>query len=257
VWKHHGVLATENWLSAPCASDILGGIEYIMAEQQNSEPSRVPNARSCWYYGCFTLGMMLLVGFLSIYFGGRYFLKTFVAEYTSEKADPLPRVEMDDASWNALKGRIADFSKALRESKEDAVLELSADDLNALIQKDPQFSEFSGHLFVSFEGEKASCKFSYLLERLGAQKILHGRFLNGTAELVPNMVNGELFLTLLNVQINGKTVPDSVKPGLQAHNLAANFNSDEKSRPFLHRVRGISIQRGKVIIVVRSVGGNP
>ena len=211
----------------------------------------VLKASSCWYYVCFVLGTMVLVTFLSIFLGGRYFLKNFVAQYTSEKPMALPKAAVSETDWNSLRARVDAFHNSLTHTNGDVWLELTADDLNALIERDARFAGFKDHLYVTLEGETAKCRFSYLLERLGAHKILHGRYLSGEAQLVPNLVNGKIYLTLLNIEINGKTVPDTVKPGLQAHNLAQSFNEDPEAKAFIARLAGITIQKAKVLVAAK------
>jgi hypothetical protein len=222
-----------------------------------SSPGPDAKARGCWYYGCFTLGMMLLVAFLSIFLGGRYFLKTFVREYTSEKPVELPKSDISEEGWGRLQARLRAFHEGLDGTNGVVWLELSAMEINALIARDPVFAEFKDHLVVTLDGETAKCQFSYLLERLGAHKILHGRYLNGSAQLTPNLVGGKIYLTLLNIQINGKTVPDTVKPGLQAHNLAGNFNDGTGGAAVVRRLAGITIQKGKVLVAARGARTKP
>lgn len=217
-------------------------------EIQGSPPPPVSRAQSCWYFGCLTIGTMLVVGFLSIYLGGRYFLRTFIAEYTSATRVELPVSAISEERWKGLQARVAAFNQAAESGKGEARLELAAEDINALIARDPRLAEFKGSLWVDLEKEKAKCRFSYLLERLGAKKILHGRYLNGEADLISNLVNGQIYLTLLDIKINGKSVPDTVKPGLQAHNLAEGFNNDPGSSPMIHRLSEVRIHEGKLFL---------
>ncbi len=195
--------------------------------------------------------MMLVVGFLSIYLGGRYFLKTFVAEYTSPTRVELPVSAMPEEEWKALQTRIAAFNEGLTRGGGDVRLELGAEELNALVARDPRLAEFKGRLWITLEQGTAKCRFSYLLERLGAQKILHGRYLNGEADLALNLVKGQVYLTLLNIKINGKTVPDTVKPGLQAHNLADGLNNDPAASGLIHQLRSLEIQSGKLVMTAQ------
>ena len=221
--------------------------------EETKGPSPLPGlkARSCWYYGCFTIGMMILIVVLSIYLGGRYFLKTFVSEYTSEAGIDLPKSALSETNWESLRARVQTFLESLERTNGAVWLELSSDEINALIERDPHLQVFKGRLYVTLESETARCQFSYPLEGLGAHAILHGRYLNGKAQLVPNLVNGKIYLTLLNIEVNGKTVPDTVKPGLQAHNLMQTLNDDSASQAVIHHLSGITIQKGKILVAAK------
>jgi hypothetical protein len=228
-----------------------------MADVASPETAQDRRARGCWWYGCLTLGMMLLIGVLSIYFGGRYFYKTFVAEYTSQTGVVLPASNLSEAGWTNLEARLAAFESDIARTNALVPIELTGDEINALIERDPKYAMFKGHLHVSIDTNTAACQFSFLSERLGAQRVLHGRYLNGKAKLVPNLVNGKVYLTLLDAEINGKTVPDSVKPGLQANNLAEALNANSATGAMIRRFQSVGIQKGKLLIVAKGQGGKP
>ena len=73
---------------------------------------------------------------------------------------------------------MAAFKKALEAGTATDPLVLTSDDLNSLIEENP---DFRGRLFARVEGDKLKARISFPLEKLKIG-MLRGRYLNGEAD---------------------------------------------------------------------------
>src|SRR5258706_958516 len=145
----------------------------------NSE-SNPPKPRGCFFYGCLTLAVLaLLAAVLGVV--GYYVVKATAArwinEYTATTPALIEKSEYSVAQMDALKARLAVFQQALDKGDVSTELVLSAEDLNALIDQEPQLQ---GRLFVQIDVDAVKGEVSLPLKNIGPLK-LQGRYLNGTA----------------------------------------------------------------------------
>src|SRR5689334_21915665 len=107
--------------------------------------------RGCWFYGCLTLAILALLAGIAAWIAVRYVVHTASA-YTSTNRIPIESVSISQADLKSLQDRVASFSQALAGQKGSRELMLSADDINALIQNDPQYKDVKDKLHVMLEG---------------------------------------------------------------------------------------------------------
>src|SRR6185436_12737830 len=163
-----------------------------------SEPPLPPELpkkqRGCLFYGLITLAVVLLLAGIGTWLAVRYALKTasgFVDQYTSTNRIPIESVAISQSELKSLRERLTSFSEALEGRPGSRDLVLSAHDINALIQNDPEYIGLREKLFVMIEGDQIKGKLSMPLDDLGPFK-LKGRYLNGVAILKVSLENGAL-----------------------------------------------------------------
>ncbi len=190
-----------------------------------SPPRKQP--RGCFFYGCLTAIVVLVVGGIGLYFGIRYALERFVetvVPYTEATPMELPKSTLPEADYTQLQQRIRTFRAALDTKVGTAPLVLTSDELNALIAKDPSWSQLKDAVHVSMRGDEITADLAIPLGDYAANvpggDRLKGRYLNGTATVKITLVDQKFALDVRSVDIHGKSLPPAVMAGLRAQNLA-------------------------------------
>lgn len=214
-----------------------------------------PKGRGCFFYGCLTMVILFLVVTIGGYFAVRAAVNSFVSKYTDTKPMELPKVELSQTEMEELDKRLATFKEGVEADQPVPALVLSADEINALIQRD---ADMKNKVSLGFEEDQVKGKISLPLGELNAPIIgrwLKGRYLNGTAGLKPTLQNGVLIVTLQSVEVNGQTIPADILAGLKNRNLAEGFYNDPKTANVMSRLASLEIKDGKVTIKPKAKEG--
>src|ERR1043165_2898525 len=107
------------------------------ADERKEQVTR--KRRGCLFYGCLTGFVFLLLILLGGLLGTRY-LKKMVTDFTEDKPTPIPAVKLSDAETQQVRKRVDDFRSSVRAGKPTPPLELTADEINALIANDPDLT---------------------------------------------------------------------------------------------------------------------
>lgn len=203
--------------------------------------------RGCFFYGCLT-GVVCLVAILVAFLLGLHLFKKMLNEYTDSQPAPLPAVQMASAQMEQVQRRVEVFSEAVRTGKSTSPLELSSDEINALIATDPQFQGLRGKLYVTLEDDKVKGQVSFPMSQMGLP-LFRGRYLNGAGTFSVSFQNGLLRVLPKEIQVKGKPLPSVYMERIQSENLAAQANNNPQSSEALNRLQSIEIKDSKLILV--------
>jgi hypothetical protein len=224
--------------------------EFYDASRFTAEGYEPPRERGCFFYGCIiasVLAILLLiavaVGFYLVYRA----LNQLVDEYTATAPRELPSVELPADERQTLRARFDAFRKAIDAGTPAESLVLSADDINALLEDDPNLK---GKIYVTMEGDKLKGQISIPLGSIGLP-MLSGRYLNGEAELKASLSEGVLIVTLESIEVNGKKPPQQFLDSIRRQNLAQDAYKDPKNAERIRKLESIEIKDGKIIIKAR------
>src|SRR5579864_1267415 len=212
-----------------------------------TDPEQRPR-RGCLFFAGLA-AVVLIVVLLGVYLGFRY-AKGIVNQLTDTNPMPLPSVHLPPAQMFQLHDRVATFQDAVRDDEPTGPLELSADELNALIETDPAFAALKNHIYVSIDGSQLRAQVSFPAEDLGLDA-LRGRYVNATGVFDATLTNDQLRITAESLTAKGKPVPRHVMRRIAAQNLAAKFNEDPRAGAGLKKIQSIEIKNGKLIITPR------
>jgi hypothetical protein len=206
--------------------------------------------------GCGVVALLLVLLGVAGYVGCQRVIAK-VAEYTGTTPQPIPKVEASDSEIASVLSRWSDFKKACGDNKPPQPLTLSSQDINILIQRDPDMKEAADHVYVKIEGDRMTCQVSVPLDAIGEAlgpfgKALKGRYFNGAATLRVELVAGRLMIFADSLEANGKVIPDEFMQNLRAKNLADDFNKDPKNAAFLQSIESIAIRNSTFQIVPRA-----
>lgn len=204
--------------------------------------------RGCVFYGCLSLAIITMV--IAVFIGvGIYFAKRtldgLITDYTATSPVPIEERIYPEPQMRELQSRLGTFQQAVQQGGGQAVdLVLSADDLNALIARNP---DLKGKVFVRIEDDQIKGQVSVPLPDLGPLK-LRGRYLNGAAAFKIALANGRLEARLEQVSVRDKPLPPLILNELKKQDLAREMQTDPEVVRVISRLDSLEIREGKVVI---------
>ena len=214
--------------------------------------------RGCMFYGCIVLIVLSVLGLLATgatVYTAYYYYNKLVQEYTATTPMTLPPLAITDEDRKSIDDRWKTFHEAA-DRGEAAELEITANDINALISENP---DLKGTVFVSIEGSEVGGKISFPLSKTGLPG-LSGRFFNGNATFTVTLEDGYLEAHLKSVEVNGKTPPADFMTQLSNENLLKDAKFDDKTREKMRKIESLTVKDGKIILksrVKKSDGETP
>jgi len=203
--------------------------------------------KGCLYYGCIMgliLALMLVVGLLV----GLRYAKKMLTDYTESVPTTLPAVQMDPEQTRVLMSRVDNFSEQVRAGKPVPTLELTGNEINALIAKRPELKSLQGKVYVTVESNAITGQVSFPMEELGVP-MFKGRYLNGKGTFNLTFRGGVLRLTPDKLEVKGKPLPKAYMERIRKQNLASDYNADPQTPTVLEHLQDIEVKDGKLIIV--------
>jgi len=215
-------------------------------DEQTTKPRR-----GCFHFGCIG-GLLLMLVMLIGGLVGLYYAKKMFNDFTDTKPALLPQAQISQADMDRLEQRVDLFRSVVKAGKSVEPLSLSADEVNALIQHDPDLSALKGKLFVIFEADQIKGELSLPLDDVGLS-IFKGRYLNGTGTFSLSLRRGRILLHTLSFVVKRKHVPEVYMEQIRKHNFAENLNNNPRARAALDRLEDIKVQDGKLILVPKPI----
>jgi hypothetical protein len=144
----------------------------------STTPLQVPPKKrglGCLGCGCLVLALLVIL-FLALVAGGGYLGYTKIVSLTSTKPAAVPSFEGSDDLYRAAKQKLADFDHDLK-NHQAATIQLSADEINALIARDPDVIKNHIHLFVTLANNEGRVQTSLPTDAV-SHGIIKGRYFN-------------------------------------------------------------------------------
>ncbi len=200
---------------------------------------------------------MLLFVLLGVVIGvGGYFMANKLRDdWTADHAEPVRIYPATDAQYAEVSGRMKAFGQALR-NRQRAALELTAEDLNTLIAKDPDLSALKGRVYCTIDKDIIGVDVSYPLDEFpGFGRYLRGRWFNGRARGEVTLFRGNVTVTPHLLEARGKRLgPDFMKGFSRRFNESFNEKLQEKPETIetLRQIETFDVGDGKIRIVSRA-----
>ncbi len=211
-------------------------------------PPPVRKGRGCFFYGCLTSLVLVLIAGLMAFFTVRY-IRNQITQITESAPMNLPAAEMAEAEFSQLKAQVKSFNDALEQGQATEPLVLTERNVNALLANGSDTKELADKVYFSLAGEQVKGQVSIPLSFLGW--FGKGRYLNGEATFKVSLENGVLIVTAQEVQVKGKPLPDSIMVPLRQENLAKEIYKNPKNAETIRKLESLLLQDGQVIIKAR------
>lgn len=192
----------------------------------------------CFFYGCLTSIILLILLILVSYFAFR----SFVYGITDDKPLTFESVETTEQDFQQVNEKITKFGELLNSSAGPHSIQLTEDEINTLIAYHPKLTALRDTLRVKLEGDKIGGSLSVSLgDTVG---IFSGRYVNGTAVFRVNMGKNGPDIRVESFEFNGSPVDKSILAEINKSNLVDELKSDPDTKRTVARIRSISVQNG-------------
>jgi len=205
--------------------------------------------RGCFFYGCLTLVVLSVVGLVLTFLAFRAltgFLRGKIDQYTADAPAQLPPLNVPADDRKTIVDRVAEYRKLVEGNEtltdEQRTLELTADEINVLIEDEP---DLKGRARVEINGDKLQAAISIPLNDI---PLMGGRYLNGRATIVPRAVRGELQIRLIDVEVKGQRLPQELQDALQKESIIPDNGQNRRNR-IERELDSVEVVNGKLRIV--------
>jgi hypothetical protein len=199
----------------------------------------------CLFGGCLLAGFLMLGGVAVTGFAMFQFYKKQLEKYTATEPQELPVITLPPEEVAAIEKRIEEFQTQVEQGVGSEELILTAEDINALIAKE---EKLRGRVFVRINDGQVAADVSIPTDRIVGGG---GRYFNGSVSVKVELVEGVLFVTVDQAEVNGLPVPEVLMEGLRRENLAKEMYKDVEAAKRLARIEKIEIGNDRIVLKVR------
>jgi hypothetical protein len=230
----------------------MEGHEQLLPADGSPPPYEVRRKpRGCLFYGCLVAIVLAVIAAILLGVGITFFyraLGNFVNEYGEDAPRPVTVAELPVGELAALKARVADFEEGLELNRATEPLELTAAEVNALIDANP---DFKGIVAFNFANDKIRGDISFPLDRISifGKPLFPGKYINGTADFDVRIDNGLLLVTIDAITVKGKPVPEDFMSKVRVENLAKDSAGEPANAKLIAQLELIEVKGGKLRIV--------
>lgn len=200
--------------------------------------------RGCFFYGCLTLIIVVIVGLIALYFGTRLLVKKLLS-FTSPTPVAVAPVSLSAADGGQLTNRVNDFTKALREGRATQPLVLSSEELDYLVRNSPGSLPIKDSIHLMITNDRVHAQLSYPLEAIRPE--LKGRYLNGEADFDVLVRNGAIMFDLESLKVKGDPVDPKFVTQMQKQPLEWRPEANDPNESLVKNVERVEIKDGKIL----------
>jgi hypothetical protein len=241
-------------LSLECSSYF--SLSRILLARVNEQPKQ---EAGCFVRGCL---IALIFGLIAVVIVGGstwYLYRKAVSTFTSNQKTEI-RIEPppSDDQFQSAEEPLGRFREAIRNNQE-AVIEFSAADLNALVARDPNFLRQRGKVRFGIVDSIMTLDLSTSLDPVPLPG-LHGRWFNGTVRLSFSYTLNEFVFDIKSAETNGHNVPEAILSPSFVHSFNNSFNRsfhnamvrEPQNNMFWERIKTITLQGEKLIVTTQA-----
>lgn len=218
-----------------------------------------PAGMGCFARGCLILVICILVLCGAFIGGGLFFMNRAVDIFTSSAPTQIQTQPATAAGTQTAEAKFDTLRSAMRNRVETTV-EFTAEDINALIQHDPEFRDMRGRVRVAIANSIASLDISAPLDKLKWER-LKGHWFNGTVQFGFSYVDDEFNFDVRSAEANGHQFPRAILTSEFMHSFNRSFNDsfyrESAKRPeanvLWRHIKQASLQDDKLIVMTRAL----
>jgi hypothetical protein len=219
-------------------------------------PAGPPRARKrgCVLKGC--LVIFIVVMLMGVIMGsfGTYLYYGFLPFFSPEPV-PIRVYPATDAQYQAVLAKVAPFNRALETSMEKP-LELTAEDLDILIARDPAWEDLRGKLYLTIVNNELVAEVSVPFNaQSGPQFPL---FFNGRLTMGASIAGGEFTAvmrrmnTLSGRELTGMLARLATSPGFALSfddTINRRIKDNSYLAPYLAKIRTAAIEHNRILVI--------
>lgn len=207
----------------------------------------------CFATGCLVvvIGGTLLIGALGV--GAWFLFGRAVATFTSPQPVDVRIENVSDVDLRTAEEKLNRLGDAAANNQETTV-EFTANELNAMIAREPLFAELNNHVRVGIADSIMTLEVSAPLGQAHLPK-LKGRWFNGTARVGFSFGNDDFLFELKSGEANGHSLPSEFFIGFApTFNRTLNeafhdeLEKDNQAAIFWKHIKTISLSGDKLVV---------
>ncbi|MEY2536711.1 MAG: hypothetical protein QOG67_451 [Verrucomicrobiota bacterium] len=206
------------------------------------EPPPPQEKMGCFARGCLILALFFIILCIAFAAGTYFAVRYLRVEYFPTTNMELPANSTTEQQQDTVRARWQSFDTHAR-AHEPARIELTADELNALIASDPKLR---GKAFVSIDDNVARLQVSIPLERV---RWLRGHYLNGECTVQSSVNGNPADARITSISVNGRPVAEEA---LQRQYGAWSFRRYLSSWAKEDNLKTFEVRDGKVMLESKS-----
>ncbi|MDZ4816251.1 MAG: hypothetical protein SGI71_08300 [Verrucomicrobiota bacterium] len=219
--------------------------------------------RGCFFYGCLTVIILVVLAVVGTGIGGFFLYKKIVNDFTSPQPVSFSEVNISPDEKKALQERVSRFSNAISSGQPTEILTLNETEINALLQGNPEVKK-SLHVTVkdSIIGGQLSVPLSALpWDKMGLLKHLKGglqdRYFNGSAEFSVELKNGAALFYIQKLSTKDQPAAEWLMQSLRQENLAKEINNKPELTAKLSHFESVNVINDQLVITPKNIAKEP
>ena len=175
---------------------------------QPGYPPPPKQGMGCFAKGCLTVVVIVMLLIMLSGFVGWYFFRNFPS-FVSQEPVSVHSYQATDAQYQDVIERYKAFVQAVN-AGQAATFSLSADDLNTLIARDPEFAKSRGKLYMDVKDGELVVETSFPIEDQNRPGKVQGYF-NGRVFFTASYTGGQATMHVRKVEsLDGKPMSDGL-----------------------------------------------
>jgi hypothetical protein len=232
-----------------------------MNEPSQPAPIRQLPSSSASGCGCFATGCLSLLGvllFVLVILGGTawYLGNKAIREFTSTQPSNVAVVQPTDEQYAAANTKLNDLRTAVR-TKKAATISFTAEDLNALLARHPDFASRRGKTRIEIGDSLATVEMSVPLDTMDFGQVKH-RWFNGRASFGFVYSEDGFDFDPRWIEANGRRISSRVLDWIAwvfNRNFSSNFENaikdDEDAPEFWKNVKTMGLDGDKLVVITK------
>jgi hypothetical protein len=225
-------------------------------------PPAPPKKRGlgCLGCGCLVL-VLLLVLVIALIAATGYMTYTQVLSYSTTTPASVPSSHATDDDYQAARHKLADFDHDLQ-NHQAATIQLSGDEINALIERDPDITKNNIQAFVTLDGAESRLQATVPVAAL-SNGLVTGRYFNfdATFDVHLDAATKSLLVNFDTLKFGDKTLLNpasannpSTRPlilwytAMFNQSINASIRKSPDGAALLDEAKSIEIQNGQLVI---------
>ena len=203
--------------------------------------------RGCFFYGCLTVIILLILGAGAAYFGAKKLYHTFIDRLTATAPLTITPAAVTQTDFDETSRRLSEFKAAMDSGHGPETLTLNAKDLNSLIAFNPKANFLKDRAVIDIRGNQAYAKFSIPLDSFNVA----GRYLNGEGTFKVSLEDGKIHIEPNSVMLNGQAVPAEILGQFTKQDAAVDMFNDPEAKSFFAKLKSLKIENNTVMVTRR------
>lgn len=212
----------------------------------------------CCGIGCLLTLVAFVVLTVVAVFGIKSYLSNMAGKLAADEPIPIEKPVLNQQSIADAQLRFDAFGKAAKEEDGALIpLELTEDDINALLFFHPDFKDLSGKARVFLNDDTMTAVMSldlddYEIPFKFLEKATEGKYFNAEVDLVMDMVGGRPVLQADALTINGIKAPEWFMKEFRGENLLKDAGSNPELKKFFDQIEDFSVEDSKLKIIPKA-----